>query len=51
MFQSINFIVLQELIKLIRLKETGKLIGDVNLFFQDDRSVEINLMISGNITV
>ena len=40
-----------ELIKLIRLKENGKLIGDVNLFFQDDGSAEINLMISSNIII
>ena len=32
---------------MIKLKESGKLIGDVNLFFQDDGSVEINIMISG----
>lgn len=39
-----------EIIKLIRLKETGKLIGDVNLFFKDDdESIEINLMIAGKL--
>ena len=43
--------VLPELIKLIRLKDTGKLIGDVNLFFQADGSIEINLMISGQFNV
>ena len=32
---------------MIRLKENYKLIGDVNLFFQEDEVVEINLMISG----
>lgn len=47
---GMNFVVYYifiELIKLIRLKEDGRVIGDVNLFFQEDGSVEINLMIAG----
>lgn len=43
------FYIALELIKLIRLKENGNVIGDVNLFFQDDHSIEINLMIAGNL--
>lgn len=36
----------QELIKLIKIKETEEIIGDVNLFFNDDKIAEINIMIA-----
>ena len=36
----------QELIKLIQIKETSLIIGDVNLFYEEGNEAEINLMIA-----
>lgn len=41
-----NLYLSLELIKLIRHKNSDSLIGDINLFFQDE-SIEINMMIAG----